>query len=93
MGLFDWLRGKRRPEISLEDPVLTMFAGDWVHDVRDRLGMSQSESITNSAITRQIVAAQQKTEGRTRGDLPAVSADNWFERNCPMLWEQRRGGA
>ena len=78
--------------VSLEDPVLTMFASDWVQGILERLGTSETEPINSSLVTRSIRAAQQKIEGRTSSDVPAISAEKWFERNCPIFWEQRGGG-
>jgi hypothetical protein len=71
--------------VSLEDPVMKIFAGDWVQSVLSRLGMSEDESIESQLVSRRIRQAQKKIEGRTLGTLRADSAAQWLEKNCPEL--------
>ncbi len=72
--------------ISLEDPMLRMFAGEWVQNVLQRLGMNEDEAIESRMVTRRIQAAAQKIERQVVSDLPTNSAEEWLERNCPDLW-------
>jgi len=71
--------------LSLEDPVMRIFAGDWVQNVLKQLGMKENESIESQMVSRRIKQAQQKIEGRTFGSSEAESAERWLEKNCPEL--------
>jgi len=71
--------------ISLEDPVVEVFAGGWVKDTLEKLGMEEHEAIESSAVSRRIRQAQQKIESKSFGNLSADSASVWFELNCPDL--------
>jgi hypothetical protein len=71
--------------MSLEDPVMEVFAGDWVKTVLQQLGMKEDEAIESQMVSRRIKQAQQKIEGRAFGRLEAESAVEWLEKNCPDL--------
>ena len=74
--------------VSLEDPLLRVFAGEWVQNVLQRLGMNENEAIQSQMVTRRLQAAAQKIEQQAVSDLPAESAEEWLERNCPDLWRK-----
>lgn len=74
--------------VSLEDPVMQIFAGEWVQDVLRKLGMSEDEAIESRMVSRRIRQAQLKIEGRTFGNLNAGSASEWLETNRPDLGQQ-----
>lgn len=69
--------------VSLEDPLLKIFAGAWVEGVLRGLGMKEDETIQSRMVGRRIRKAQRKIVGRAMGDLPAHSAEEWLEKNCP----------
>ncbi len=71
--------------VSLEDPLLRIFAGEWVEGVLRRLGMKEDQAIESQMVARRIRGAQQKIDGRATGDAPAQSAQEWLEKNCPNL--------
>jgi preprotein translocase subunit SecA len=71
--------------LSLEDPVMRIFAGDWVQNVLKQLGMKENEAIESQMVSRRIKQAQQKIEGRAFGSSEAESAERWLEKNCPEL--------
>ncbi|HJN11124.1 MAG TPA: preprotein translocase subunit SecA [Pirellulaceae bacterium] len=71
--------------ISLEDPVLEIFGGEWVQNVLRKLGMSEDEAIEAQMVSRRIRQAQQKIEGRAFGSSDAESAAAWLKKNCPEL--------
>ena len=68
--------------------MMRMFAGEWVQNVLQRLGMNEHEAIRSRMVTRRIQAAAQKIESQAVTDLPADSAEEWLQRNCPDLWRQ-----
>lgn len=70
---------------SLEDPVLKLFAGQWVQDVLRRLGMKEDEVIESRMVARRIRKAQQKIERQAIGNSQAGSAEEWLEKNCPNV--------
>ena len=69
--------------VSLEDPLLKMFAGPWVQGVLRGLGMKEDEPIESRMVGYRIRSAQQKVAERVTGDSPATSAEEWLEKNCP----------
>lgn len=71
--------------LSLEDPVIKVFAGEWVQSILEKLGMTEDEAIESNMVSRRIKQAQQKIEGRAFGSLDAESAAQWLEKNCPEL--------
>jgi hypothetical protein len=72
--------------ISLEDPLLQMFASEWVQGILQRLGMKEDEAIESQMVARRIQQAAQKIERQAVSDLRANSAEEWMQLNCPKLW-------
>lgn len=64
---------------------MKVFAGDWVKNVLNQLGMKEDEAIESQMVSRRIRKAQQKIEGRAKGTVDAESAAEWLDRNCPEL--------
>ncbi len=56
--------GSSRFYLSLEDPLLRIFASDRVSAIMDRLKLPEGEAIEHSWVTRAIENAQRKVEGR-----------------------------
>lgn len=56
--------GSSRFYLSLEDPLLRIFASDRVAAIMDRLKMPEGEAIEHPWVTRSIENAQRKVEGR-----------------------------
>lgn len=56
--------GSSRFYLSLEDDLMRIFAGPWVKNILDRLGMQEGEAIESRLVTRRIEAAQKKVEER-----------------------------
>ena len=88
MALLEFARnlGCRRRFVqhaSLADPLLKIFAGQWVEGVLRRLGMQEDQVIESRMVSRRIRGAQKKIEDRATGDVPARSAEEWLEKNCP----------
>jgi len=54
--------GSSRFFLSLEDPLLRIFAGERVNAIMQRLGMPEGEPIEHSLVTRSIESAQRKVE-------------------------------
>lgn len=71
--------------LSLDDPVMRVFAGEAVKQVLQQLGMSEDEPISSPMVSNRIQRAQQKIEGRSLGADEADSAQQWLEKNCPKL--------
>jgi hypothetical protein len=68
--------------VSLDEPLMRIFAGDWLKQVLERLGMEENEAIESRMVSRRIQDAQKKIAQRATGDVPAESCEAWFERNC-----------
>jgi preprotein translocase subunit SecA len=56
--------GSSRFYLSLEDPLLRIFASDRVASIMDRLKMPEGEAIEHPWVSRSIENAQRKVEGR-----------------------------
>jgi hypothetical protein len=77
--------------VSLEDTVLKVFSGEWVEGVLKRLGMKEDEAIESRLVARRLRSALKKIASQATGDRPASSAAEWFERNCPQVWQKLAG--
>ncbi len=56
--------GSSRFYLSLDDPLMRIFAGDRVRSIMDRLKMPDGEAIEAGMVTRSIESAQRKVEAR-----------------------------
>jgi preprotein translocase subunit SecA len=56
--------GVSRFYLSLEDPLMRLFASDTVKNMMRKMGMEHGESIEHRMVTNAIVKAQRKVEGR-----------------------------
>jgi preprotein translocase subunit SecA len=56
--------GSSRFYLSLEDPLMRIFAGDRVRAIMDRLKLPENEPIEAGMVSRSIETAQRKVEGR-----------------------------
>jgi preprotein translocase subunit SecA len=56
--------GVSRFYLSLEDPLMRLFASDRVKNMMRSLGMEQGEAIEHRMVTNAIIKAQRKVEGR-----------------------------
>ncbi len=56
--------GSSRFYLSLEDPLMRIFAGDRVRSIMERLKLPEGEPIEAGMVTRSIETAQRKVEGR-----------------------------
>lgn len=68
--------------VSLEDPLLKPFAGEWVENILRRLGMKEDEAIESTMVSRRIQRELNRIAKTATGDAPANSAAEWLERNC-----------
>ena len=71
--------------VSLEDPLMKAFAGEWVENTLRRMGMKEDEAIESNMVSRRIKAAQKKIEKEAFGDSDARSAGEWMAANVPSM--------
>ncbi|MEZ6147161.1 MAG: hypothetical protein R3B91_17425 [Planctomycetaceae bacterium] len=57
------------------------FAGEWVHQILEQLGMKEDETIESPLVSRQIAKAQQRIEQNLCSELEANSSAEWLEKN------------
>ena len=57
-------KGSSRFYLSMEDPLLKIFAGDRLKAIMDRLKLPEGEAIESSLVSRAIESAQRKVEAR-----------------------------
>ena len=74
--------------VSLEDPLMRHFVGDWVQNILKKLGMSEGEAIESAMVSRRIEAAQKEILKKSVSDLVTGSSREWIRRNCPEMWRE-----
>ena len=82
--------GSSRFYLSLDDPLLRIFAGDRVRAIMDRLKMPEGEAIEAGMVTRSIESAQRKVEARnfdTRKQL--LEYDDVSNDQRKVIYQQR----
>ena len=67
--------------LALDEAPLSLFAGDGLRSVLDKLGASADEPLVNAMVSRSIERAQQRVKKKATGDLPADSAAGWMRAN------------
>jgi len=67
--------------VSLDDPLMAMFAGEWVTNALRNLGMKESEAIDSALVGRRIEQAQAKIAQTIHSDEDADTAADWLEPN------------
>jgi len=82
--------GSSRFYLSLEDPLMRIFARDWVSTAMQRLGMQEGEAIEHPWVTRAIENAQRKVEGHNF-DLrkQVLEYDDVANDQRKVIYEQR----
>jgi hypothetical protein len=76
--------------LSFDDALLRVFASQGTLDTLRRLGMKEDESIRSKMVSRRLRDAQRKVAKVAWGDVPAESADKWFELNAPSSVDRTR---
>jgi preprotein translocase subunit SecA len=82
--------GSSRFYLSLDDPLMRIFAGDRVRAIMDRLKMPEGEAIEAGMVTRSIESAQRKVEARNfdiRKQL--LEFDNVANEQRKVIYQQR----
>jgi preprotein translocase subunit SecA len=82
--------GSSRFYLSLDDPLMRIFAGDRVRAIMDRLKMPEGEAIEAGMVTRAIESAQRKVEARNfdiRKQL--LEYDDVSNEQRKILYQQR----
>ena len=74
--------------VSLEDPLMKLFAGEWVQNLLQQMGMEEDEAIESRMVGRRIQQAAEKVERQAVSDLRANSAEEWLQLNCPQMWQE-----
>ena len=74
--------------LSLKDPLLNIFAGEWVQKVLRDMGMPEDEAIQSKMVSRRLKRTQQMIEEKAIASSSAESAAEWLEKNCPELWKK-----
>lgn len=70
-----------RFHLALDDPLLREFAGEWTGGMLRALGMSESDSIESTMISRRLRTAQDRIAGRVAEERPAQSPEEWWQLN------------
>jgi hypothetical protein len=77
--------------LSLDEPLMRLFVGDWVRNMLSGLGMTESNPISNPMITRRIKAAQAGLAKQVTDERKAASAQEWLRLNLPENAETSSG--
>lgn len=70
--------------VSLDDAIMQAFAGPWVKEMLQKLGMTEEEAIESAMVRRRIRAAQQRLQCLATGNQNARSAEDWMQLNLPQ---------
>ena len=68
--------------VSVRDPLVQAFAGEWVVGMLTNLGANETDAIESRLITRRIQGAQAKFAAPGADDRKAESAEQWLEWNA-----------
>jgi preprotein translocase subunit SecA len=80
--------------VSLDDPLMRIFAGDTIKTMMGRFGIPEDEPIQNRMITRSLEGAQQKIEGfhfdsrkqvLAYDDVLNLQRESWYARRRMLL--------
>jgi preprotein translocase subunit SecA len=77
--------GSSRFYLSLDDPLMRIFAGDRVRAIMERLKMPDGEAIEAGIVTRSIESAQRKVEGRKQ----LLEYDDVANDQRKVIYQQR----
>lgn len=66
---------------SLDDPLLLHFSGETIQKLFRKIGIDESESLSNPLITKAMANAQERIESAVPQDLQAESIEDWFKYN------------
>jgi preprotein translocase subunit SecA len=69
--------------LSLQDPLMTVFAGEWVKGVLQKMGMDESSAIQSPMIAKRVRGAQANIAKRAEEVDDAESAEEWLRVNVP----------
>jgi hypothetical protein len=68
--------------VSLDDPLMKRFSGEWMQNVLRNMGMKEEEPIESPMVARRVKAAQNKIAKRGMNERDADSAEEWMRKNC-----------
>jgi hypothetical protein len=88
--ILDFARGlgrrcRVRFHLSLQDPLLRIFAGEWVGGLLTQLGMTEDKPLESPMVARRLRAAQDLVARRAVTDRAAASAEEWLALNVPEM--------
>ncbi|MGB8510662.1 MAG: hypothetical protein WCD76_19985 [Pyrinomonadaceae bacterium] len=66
---------------ALTDALLSRFVGESTRGLLEKLGHAEDECLTHPFITKAIRNAQEKVGKGVRGEMPTLSAEEWFKHN------------
>lgn len=66
---------------ALTDALLSRFVGDGVRSLLEKLGHTEDECLSHPLIGAAIRGAQEKVGRHARGEMPTLSAEEWFKYN------------
>lgn len=77
----DAAAGRVAFHLSLEDPLVALFAGERLRGVLERLGLTPDMPIRSRLVSRAIEQAQDRIRKHATGDLPSASSAGWLQAN------------
>ncbi|HEV3386869.1 MAG TPA: hypothetical protein VG097_18775 [Gemmata sp.] len=73
--------GRVEFNLAMTDPMMRLFAGEWVANVLVRMGMKEYEKIESGLVYRRFKKAQASIASKITLDQEADSAEEWWQRN------------
>ena len=68
---------------ALNEPLFLHFGGEKTLQLMKQLGMKEEEPIKNDLITKAIIWAQEKIEGKVDFEISCHSQSEWLKKNLP----------
>jgi preprotein translocase subunit SecA len=67
--------------LAMTDPIMRLFAGQWVANMLVSLGLKEYDKIESGLVSRRFKKAQAAIAAKTTLDQEAASAEEWWKRN------------
>ncbi len=67
--------------ISLDEPLLRIFGSERITMMMQKLGLTESECIEHSFVTKSIINAQKKIEKKIINETETISQEDWFKKH------------
>ncbi|MCB0834405.1 MAG: hypothetical protein KDC45_13140 [Bacteroidetes bacterium] len=94
--ILEWIKSLGPAELTyyeaLDSGMLSVMSGR-IKPMLEKLGVKEDEVISHGFVTGAIVSAQKKIADKAVADIPARSAGEWLQANCPDFLKETPPGS